>query len=624
MSESAHPESTTHTWQPGAVTLFDRYQLLGVLGQGGMGTVYKAYHLNLKRFVAIKVLRIDQIASLELKGRFLREMEAVGQMDHPNIVRASDAGKNNGVFYLVMEYLEGSDLSRLVTAHGPLSMADACELSRQAAVGLEYIHRTLVHRDIKPSNLILTMSGVLKILDLGLARLHEVGAGAEFTPTGSAVGTYDYLAPEQAVASSHIDGRADIYSLGCTLFKLLTGRPPFPGPDYDSAPQKLYAHSNIPLTAAPDFELVPEALRPVLLRMTAKAPADRYPTAREVADELAPFAVDSQLVRLLQSAGAAVTPALRPLPPGQPEDLERLTASPHETPFYMAGTIAMPAPAPRPRWLRWLAISAAVTLVCAVAGLMLFFAPALLNWVRTGWPPPPPTEEIPLPPPPGPLVKLSRLPRLTFTNLLGRDAPPTLVGFRRGDGRATGHWEPGRQQIEINPTDATLILLGADDRPAPGFTFEVSLDQRPWSGSIGVFWGYQEDAAAKAAHQPGVVFANCQALLLETGQGESGFYVERLSAQLRVNREGGVGLAQTIYSRDNLHKWSSGEKLVRIAIDGDRLKVARFDDHDLPAARQLDAKKQFQSADYQGAFGVISTSATATIRSPRVMPHEDK
>ncbi len=258
MSKSVHPESTTHTWRPKGA-LFDHYQLLGVIGQGGMGTVYKAYHLNLKRYVAIKVLRIDQISNSELKGRFLREMEAVGQMDHPNIVRASDAGKKNGVFYLVMEYLDGSDLSRLVSAHGPLCAADACELTRQAAVGLDYIHRTLVHRDIKPSNLVLTRSGVLKILDLGLARLHEVGAGPEFTPTGSAVGTYDYLAPEQALASSQVDGRADIYSLGCTLFKLLTGRPPFAGPDYDSAARKLHAHGNIPLTAAPDFESVPEA-----------------------------------------------------------------------------------------------------------------------------------------------------------------------------------------------------------------------------------------------------------------------------------------------------------------------------------------------------------------------------
>ena len=324
--------------------MFGQYQLLGVIGQGGMGTVYKAYHLSLKRHVAIKVLRIDQIPSPELKGRFLREMEAVGQMDHPNIVRATDAGKNNGVFYLVMEYLDGSDLSRLVTVRGPLSTADGCELTRQAAVGLDYIHRTLVHRDVKPSNLVLTTSGVLKILDLGLARLHEGGAG-EFTPTGSAVGTYDDSAPEQAVASSHVDGRADIYSLGCTLFKLLTGRPPFPGPDYDSAARKLYAHAHVPLTASADYESIPESLRPVLLRMTAKAPADRYPTAREVADVLAPFAADSQPVRLIQSAGVAVVPILRPLPTRQPDELERLTALPHETPFYLAGTVGMPAPA---------------------------------------------------------------------------------------------------------------------------------------------------------------------------------------------------------------------------------------------------------------------------------------
>ena len=170
-------------------------------------------------------------------------MEAVGQMDHPNVVRAADAGQKNGVFYLIMEYLDGA---RTCPASSPragrLEPADACELTRQAAVGLEYIHQTLVHRDIKPSNLILTTSGLVKILDLGLARLHEAGSGGECTPTGSALGTYDYMAPEQASGSSRVDGRADVYSLGCTLFKLLTGQAPFTGPEHDGAARKLFAH----------------------------------------------------------------------------------------------------------------------------------------------------------------------------------------------------------------------------------------------------------------------------------------------------------------------------------------------------------------------------------------------
>ncbi len=211
-------------------------------------------------------------------------------------------------------------------SRGPLPAADACELARQAAVGLDYIHQTLVHRDVKPSNLILTPSGVVKILDLGLARLHEVGDW-EGTPTGFALGTYDYQAPEQALASSRVDGRADVYSLGCTLFKLLTGRPPFPGPEFDSAARKLQAHGTLPLTAAPDFPLVPEALRPVLLRMTAKDPAERYPSAGEVAEVLAPFAAGSQPARLLESAGAPVAPRVQPLPSRPPEEIARLTVS---------------------------------------------------------------------------------------------------------------------------------------------------------------------------------------------------------------------------------------------------------------------------------------------------------
>ena len=151
-----------------------QYELLAEIGHGGMGTVYKAVHLRLKRPVAIKLLAAQRIRRPQTISRFLREMEAVGRLNHPNIVQATDAGEIEGQHFLVMEYLDGQDLTQVVRAQGPLPIAEACEVIRQAAMGLQYAHEHgLVHRDVKPSNLMLTSDGTVKLLDLGLARLVE-------------------------------------------------------------------------------------------------------------------------------------------------------------------------------------------------------------------------------------------------------------------------------------------------------------------------------------------------------------------------------------------------------------------------------------------------------------------
>ncbi|MBI2479966.1 MAG: serine/threonine protein kinase [Planctomycetia bacterium] len=202
------------------------YQLLERLGRGGMGTVYKALHTRLKRVVAVKVLPADRLNDPAAVARFQREMEAVGKLDHPNIVRATDAGEVDGIHFLVMEYVLGLDVSDLVRRAGPLPIAEACEIARQAAVGLQNAHEHgLVHRDIKPSNLMLTADGQIKILDLGLARLHDSQQG-DLTSASQMMGTIDYMAPEQTSASRDVDIRADIFSLGATLYKLLCGQAP--------------------------------------------------------------------------------------------------------------------------------------------------------------------------------------------------------------------------------------------------------------------------------------------------------------------------------------------------------------------------------------------------------------
>ena len=192
------------------------YQLTEKLGQGGMGAVYKAVHTKLDKTVAVKILPADRLQDDEAVARFEREMKAVGKLDDPHIVRATDAGEADGTHFLVMEYVEGEDLGEILERYGPLGLPEACEVIRQAASGLQHAHEHgLVHRDIKPSNLMLTAKGDVKLLDLGLALLDaEEDAPRELTHTGNIMGTVDYISPEQIRDTHNVDIRTDLYSLG--------------------------------------------------------------------------------------------------------------------------------------------------------------------------------------------------------------------------------------------------------------------------------------------------------------------------------------------------------------------------------------------------------------------------
>lgn len=290
------------------------YRIIRKLGEGGMGTVYLAEHQRLKRQVALKLLPSSRLGNAEAVARFDREMAVLGQLTHPNIVQAFDAGDHEGQHFLAMEYVDGLTLTELVQQQNPLRIADACELIRQAAQGLQYAHENgFVHRDIKPSNLMLAKTGNrsggatanVKVLDLGLARALQ-GEGnpadqkTELTTAGQIMGTIDYMAPEQGGDSHQVDIRADICSLGATLYKLLTGESPFAEHAHKPVLQRLMTIAQQePKPIQATRPEVPEALVQVVQRMMAKQPAARYSTPAEVAEALESFTDGADLPSLL-------------------------------------------------------------------------------------------------------------------------------------------------------------------------------------------------------------------------------------------------------------------------------------------------------------------------------------
>lgn len=290
---------------PAPLSEHPRYELLGLVGKGGMGDVYKARHRMMDRTVALKIINRELVRKPEAVERFHREVKTAAKLSHPNIVTAYDAEQAGDVHYLVMEFVDGVDLAHTVESRGALPIADACDYVRQAASGLQYAHECgMVHRDIKPHNLMVTADGTVKILDFGLASLGSVALGdaettemsGELTTAGSIMGTPDYIAPEQAEDASKADTRSDIYSLGITLYSLLAGRPPFADA---SVLRKLKSHAQTdpePIESLRDD--IPENLAAVMKRMLEKDPAKRYQTASDVADALELFAPPSTLAAI--------------------------------------------------------------------------------------------------------------------------------------------------------------------------------------------------------------------------------------------------------------------------------------------------------------------------------------
>jgi serine/threonine protein kinase len=266
------------------------FELQEYVGGGGMGAVFKALDTMLNRMVAVKVLSQEQSGDEETLRRFQNEAQSAARLDHENISRVFYVGEDRGWHYIVFEFIEGANLRDVIGQQGPLSIADAVSYTLQLSDALAHAsQRDVVHRDIKPSNVLITPEGRAKLVDMGLARLHRVEpAGDDLTASGVTLGTFDYISPEQARDPRNADVRSDIYSLGCTLYFMLTGRPPFPD---GTVLQKLLQHQgDEPADPRLVRQELPDDLVRIMNRMLAKAPEKRYAIPDELMADLTAFA----------------------------------------------------------------------------------------------------------------------------------------------------------------------------------------------------------------------------------------------------------------------------------------------------------------------------------------------
>jgi eukaryotic-like serine/threonine-protein kinase len=368
---------------PSELANHPRYRVLNQLGAGGMGMVYRAEHVMMGRMVAVKVMAQKYTANPTAVERFRREVRAAAKLAHPNIVTAFDADEAEGRHFLVMEYVEGVSLDRVVTRRGPLPVATACHVVRLVALGLQHAHsKGMVHRDIKPQNVMVNRKGLVKVLDFGLARLATDGElptdatsnatqpqNVAVTGTNMVLGTPDYLSPEQGRSTRDVDHRSDIYSLGCLFYFALVGRPPFASAK--TAFDKVLAHAAETPEPVKSFrDDVPDEVVSILLRMMAKDPSERFATAQEVAAALLPFTKSS--IATTNPSGLVAIPIMDAIPLADFEVID-------ETPSVESETMIETPPPRRSKRVKrksprnWRAIAGFGTLA---AGVLLAIAVA--------------------------------------------------------------------------------------------------------------------------------------------------------------------------------------------------------------------------------------------------------
>lgn len=606
---------------PVALENHPRYRILEPLGHGGMGVVYKAQHRMMDRIVALKVIDGRLIDNPQMIERFRTEVKAAALLTHANIVRAYDAEQAGDLHFLVMEYVDGISLAELIQRNGPLPIDQALGVTRKVAHGLHHaFQQGMVHRDIKPQNIMVTRAGKIRILDFGLARFareRERNSAAVFendadrqndnaalTQVGSILGTPDYIAPEQVTDATKADTRADIYSLGCTCYFLLTGRPPFPD---GNAMQKILAHRDSTPTAVTELRAdISEDVAGIVSKMMARDPADRYQTPLEVATEIDRMAreigsTDATLSGRSPQTLADSTPARSvhddvQSPPVQIEETSSTSVS-IETPLKTEDedTARFAASQRRPQQSTFQNTS--ILIVCTVV-IAILIPLGIMFVMGSGESPDKPNEEQGTPDPLSQGVS-------TEPNREAEEPVVTADGewinlIRRADTQAdafAGSWQINNEELNVNNTVAARMLLRYSV-PAD-YDFEVSFTRLDGQHSIALIFASGSGQATFDVDAWGENLAgiqNIQSRTIRTGERNP----TRVTGYQLVN-----GQRYTV-------RLSVRRDRVEAYLDGDLVTTYHGDGSDLSL---LDL---WQMEGHEHGLGIGAYSAATTFHAIRV------
>lgn len=544
------------------------YKIVRKIGQGGMGAVYEAFHVNLKRRVAIKTIRAERAGDFEHLRRFRLEMEAVGRLQHPHVVQATDAGEHDGTHFIAMEYLEGCSLAELRRDRGTLDPMYALSLVRQATLGLQFAGENgIVHRDIKPSNLFLTNQGVVKIIDLGLAKaLMLLELGNEGTSFGRILGTPDYIAPEQARQLAEIDIRADIYSLGCTLYELLVGEPPFPSHRYRSSSAKIIAHcTESPVSIATSRPELPFPVVQLVEDMMAREAQER-PLPQDVLIRI------DRILGVVSTADGAGKSAL------SESAFEVLTKSPAVADLSVRKRIF-------PRRHRTILLGGALSLlVLSAASAFLLLGPSLSgNLPDDGFD--------------GGAASTS-----VWVNQLAK--PPEVVHWPEGDVRRFA-WHPERKEVVFATDDNGLLSLGTAN--AADYRLQVSLQQVRWTGGVGIFFGMHPTVFKE---KPAIAYRFIRLNSISVKPGT--FTLTHGWAAMTT--VAGARRFNTTTVCEQVIDAPQGEQRIEIEVRSNALHAVLLNGRRVATLVDEEFRSLFPDNDLRGAFGLCAFVSEGTLR----------